>query len=170
MLRVGLASWSAAVPSDRQLLPLPLTAGQGKLTLPPFTTEAGTDGLATAQLSGGVVLVVDDEDLVRRFMTRILTGAGFRVVQAHDGEEAATCLQALGAETIGLVVSDITMPRLNGLQLAALMSVHWPAVPTPGVRAGRPTDGVPGSLLKKPFEPDTLLAAVSRLVPVGTGT
>jgi DNA-binding NtrC family response regulator len=124
-------------------------------------------GSHTAQLSDRVVLVVDDEDMVCQCMTRIMTDAGFRVVQAHDGEEAATCLQTLGAETISLVVSDITMPRLNGLQLAALMSVHWPAVPILLVSGqGGPPTGYQGPFLKKPFEPDTLLAAVSRLVPV----
>jgi DNA-binding NtrC family response regulator len=128
-------------------------------------------GSPTAQLSGRVVLVVDDEDLVCQFMARILAHAGFRVVRARDGEEAAICLQTLGAETIGLVVSDITMPRLNGLQLAALMSVHWPEVPILLVSGqGGPPTGYQGPFLKKPFESDTLLGAVSRLVPVGTGT
>jgi DNA-binding NtrC family response regulator len=124
-------------------------------------------GSHTAQLSDRVVLVVDDEDMVRQFMARIMTDAGFRVVQARDGEEAATYLQTLGAETISLVISDIAMPRLNGLQLAALMSVHWPTVPILLASGqGGPPSGYQGPFLEKPFEPETLLAAVAELVPM----
>jgi DNA-binding NtrC family response regulator len=124
-------------------------------------------GSHTAQLSDRVVLVVDDEDMVCQFMARIMTDAGFRVVQAHDGEEAATYLQTLGAEAISLVISDITMPRLNGLQLAALMSVHWPAVPIVLASGqGGPPSGYQGPFIRKPFKPETLLAAVSEVMPM----
>jgi CheY-like chemotaxis protein len=48
------------------------------------------------QPSDQVVLVVDDEEVVRHLMSRALTDAGFRVLEAHDGEEAATLLGTLG--------------------------------------------------------------------------
>jgi CheY-like chemotaxis protein len=46
-------------------------------------------GSPAQRLPERVVLVVDDEDLVRRMTTRALTDAGYRVLEAHDGEEAA---------------------------------------------------------------------------------
>lgn len=128
-------------------------------------------GSHAAQLSDRVVLVVDDEDVVRQYVARTMTEAGYRVVPARDGEEAATYLQTLGPDVIGLVISDIAMPRLNGLQLAALMSVHWPAVPILLASGqGGPPAGYPGPFLTKPFPPDALLAAVADLVPSDAGS
>jgi DNA-binding NtrC family response regulator len=66
---------------------------------------------------------------VRRMTTRALTDAGFRVLEAHDGDEAASLLATLGTNIIAVIVSDIRMPRLDGLQLAALVSQRWPTVP-----------------------------------------
>jgi CheY-like chemotaxis protein len=63
------------------------------------------------------VLIVEDDDNLRNILQRVLEGNGFSVFPAADGAEALRlCQQTEG--TIDLVVSDIVMPRLNGLQLS----------------------------------------------------
>lgn len=113
-----------------------------------------------------VVLLVDDEDMVRRVTARILAGAGLRVLEAQDGEQAATLLATLEANGVGLVVSDIRMPGMSGIELAALVSDRWPTMPVLLVSGhGGPPAGYPGPFLSKPFSSERLLAAVHDLLP-----
>jgi CheY-like chemotaxis protein len=64
----------------------------------------------------GVVMVVDDEDLIRNLARSILERAGYRVYLAADGEKALALYREHGRE-IGVVLLDYTMPRLTGLQV-----------------------------------------------------
>ncbi len=61
----------------------------------------------------GIVLVVDDEAMVRAIAERMLVSMGFEVIIAEDGLKAVECFRA-GAEDIRLVILDLTMPRLDG--------------------------------------------------------
>jgi two-component system, cell cycle sensor histidine kinase and response regulator CckA len=113
-----------------------------------------------------VVLVVDDEDAVRRVITRILTDAGFRVLEARDGEEALGLLTDRGANAVWLVVSDIVMPQLAGEELAEIIAQKWPSVRVLLLSAYvAPRNGFTGSFLQKPFAPDALVAVVRALLP-----
>jgi DNA-binding response OmpR family regulator len=60
------------------------------------------------------ILLVDDEDSVQKLLTYPLERDGFRVVQARDGEEA---LRKFGDEPVDLVVLDLMLPRLDGLEV-----------------------------------------------------
>src|SRR3954463_7097873 len=60
------------------------------------------------------ILLVDDEDSVRKVLAFPLERDGFAVIQAADGEEA---LEKFSAQTIDLVVLDIMLPRLDGLEV-----------------------------------------------------
>jgi DNA-binding response OmpR family regulator len=112
-----------------------------------------------------VVLVVDDEEALRHLMARALTAAGFRVLEAHDGEEAQALLGTVGPQ-IGLVVSDIAMPHMTGLELAAVIAKRWPTLPILLVSGeGSPPESYRGGFLAKPFLPDTLVEAVTGLLP-----
>ena len=64
------------------------------------------------------ILLVEDEEMVRRAGRRILEKHGYRVLQAADGAEALEMLRARGTE-IALVVSDVVMPRMGGRELYA---------------------------------------------------
>ncbi len=60
-----------------------------------------------------LILVVDDDPDQRRLMERVLTGAGYRVLTAPDGEAG---IAALAAVRPALVVLDVMMPKMNGFQ------------------------------------------------------
>lgn len=66
----------------------------------------------------GLVLVVEDEDPVRRYTVSLLEELGFRVVQASDGTEALEVLRARHAE-IGVMLLDHSMPGLSGEEVLA---------------------------------------------------
>ena len=80
--------------------------------------EASVPEVAPAELPHGTetILVVEDEDAIRRSAQRILERYGYRVLAAPDGQEAAEFLREHG-DQIDLVVSDVVMPKLGGLQL-----------------------------------------------------
>src|SRR5919202_4599483 len=60
------------------------------------------------------ILLVDDEDSIQKLLTYPLEREGFRVVQARDGEEA---LERFAAERVDLVVLDVMLPKLDGLEV-----------------------------------------------------
>jgi DNA-binding response OmpR family regulator len=62
------------------------------------------------------ILLVDDEDSIQKLLTYPLEREGFRVVPARDGEEA---LQRFAAEPFDLVVLDVMLPKLDGLEIGA---------------------------------------------------
>jgi two-component system, cell cycle sensor histidine kinase and response regulator CckA len=118
--------------------------------------------------SAGVsVLVVDDESAVRRFAARVLSRGGFQVVEASDGAEALELLKA-GATAVDVVVTDIVMPRMNGVELMEALSVSHPGLPVI-LMSGYATSALsemgiaaPCSILTKPFPAERLLAEVQR--------
>jgi two-component system cell cycle sensor histidine kinase/response regulator CckA len=73
------------------------------------------------------VLVVDDEEMVRRLATRILFGQGYRVLEAKGGDEAVRMLQR-AAPRIDAVLTDLAMPGLGGRQLGETVSRCWSQV------------------------------------------
>ena len=60
------------------------------------------------------ILLVDDEESVQKLLTYPLERDGYRVVQARDGDEA---LARFDAENVDLVVLDVMLPRLDGLEV-----------------------------------------------------
>lgn len=73
------------------------------------------------------VLVVDDEEMVRRLAARILLEQGYRVLVASGGEEAVRMLQRASTRIDG-VLTDVAMPGLGGRQLGETISRCWPRV------------------------------------------
>jgi CheY-like chemotaxis protein len=118
------------------------------------------------------ILLVDDEEFLRRLLARVLGGAGFDVVQAENG--AAALRAAVGLdEALKLVVTDIRMPVMNGIEFAREFRPHHPAVPVLFI-TGRETSltddpaNFDGHLLRKPFRSETFLAEVGRLLGKGS--
>jgi DNA-binding NtrC family response regulator len=115
------------------------------------------------------VLVVDDDDGVRRFAARVLREEGYDVREAADGAEALDLIRG-EASTVAVVVSDIVMPRMNGVQLLQTLSTLQPRLPVilmsgygPARLAERDIVS-PCGVLGKPFHADALLAEVRRCI------
>ncbi len=112
------------------------------------------------------VLVADDNADMREYLTRILTGAGYRVNAVTDGREA---LEAARADGHDLVISDVMMPRLDGLALIAALRTDPRTAAVPvlllSARAGQEAsiEGLEAGAddyLVKPFAAAELLARV----------
>ena len=73
--------------------------------------------MTSAPPVSATILVVDDLDMIRRMLTRMLTLAGHRVLEAADGAEALAMLRATPGG-VDLVLTDVLMPRMNGTELA----------------------------------------------------
>lgn len=118
---------------------------------------------------GGTVLIAEDDEMVRNLTARILKRAGFAVIEAGDGDEAVQLFKE-NARRIGVVILDVVMPHMDGFQahdrirevdkfVPILFASGYSAIDTPSNVTLEP--GV--NLLQKPFDVETLLAAVRRV-------
>lgn len=115
-----------------------------------------------------MVMLIDDSEVVRMQAARALLEAGFTVLEAVDGLDAMRKLE--GAADVALIVCDVNMPRMDGLEF-----VKWLAV-----QAKRPpiimltTEGHPQQIqqakehgakgwMVKPLKPELLVSAARRL-------
>lgn len=71
------------------------------------------------------ILVVDDEEMMRNLLEKILSKEGYRVETATDGEDA---LEKLRTSTYDMMISDIQMPRLNGFELLQRVKKEYPKI------------------------------------------
>jgi len=119
---------------------------------------------------GETVLVVEDEETVRTLARRTLEEAGYSVMDARDGKEALELLSSTNSD-IDLVLCDVVLPELSGPELGRCMSEMRRQVPVlymsgyPGpemVDRGLIQGEAP--FIEKPFTPETLAAAVRRLL------
>jgi CheY-like chemotaxis protein len=108
-----------------------------------------------------VVLVVDDEPVVLAVLQRTLE-PHYQVLTASNGLEALNVIEAWGPD-VRVVVSDVRMPGLSGPALAAHLA-RLNRSPAILFVSGFADPDVPGEVLAKPFQPDALLSAVSRLL------
>jgi PAS domain S-box-containing protein len=114
------------------------------------------------------VLVIDDEPAVRRVLCRVLEDAGYTVRAAGSGAEALAMLSDPSlAETIAVILLDVSMPGLSGPETRARLREVVPAARVAYLTgyAYQTTDDDP--VLQKPISADTLLTAVRRLVAAG---
>lgn len=116
------------------------------------------------------ILIVDDSSSLRTVVKMALTRAGYDVIEAGDGEEALT---KLDGTKINLIVSDVNMPRMDGITFLTRVKAHprykfTPVVmlTTEGQDAKKEQGRAAGAKawIVKPFNPPVLLDAVSKLV------
>ena len=74
------------------------------------------------------ILVVDDEPLMRSMMSRILEQDGYSVLTAEDGSDALSVFRSHERE-IDLLISDVSMPGMDGAELAAELTAKSPGLP-----------------------------------------
>lgn len=118
---------------------------------------------------GRTVLVVDDSATIRLQAGRALSKAGFRVVEAVDGLDALEKLA--GTEEIALIVCDVNMPRMNGVELVEALAARGSMPPMvmltteghPHLIQRAKAGGARGWMIK-PFKPELLVAAANKLI------
>jgi CheY-like chemotaxis protein len=121
-----------------------------------------------------VILIVDDDDMVRPLLSRVLHEAGHCVVAASTAGAGLELLQhpeRAGFPQIDLVVTNTMLPEMSGAELARRVQALRPGLPVLHV-TGHPDAFPPGQsrrdtdrhLLRKPFAPNDLLRAVSELL------
>jgi CheY-like chemotaxis protein len=124
-------------------------------------------GRALAAGGGGAtvtVLLVDDEAVVRELVERILDDAGYAVLVASGGAAALELLA--GTARIDLLLTDVVMPEMDGLELARRALALRPCLPvlfTSGFSEPRPPAE---QLIEKPFRPAELLARIRNVLAV----
>ena len=138
------------------------------------TTPAKTPAAVVAHRA--TILVAEDEPLVRAITARVLSRAGHTVVEAPDGERALEIVRR-HESPIDLVVSDVVMARLGGLELARRLMIERPGIPLLLV-SGYNREEMPSpddplcriAFLRKPFTPTELLEKVSALLTPAAGS
>jgi CheY-like chemotaxis protein len=123
-----------------------------------------------AMLEDSCVLVVDDDSVLRALVTHVLHRVGCTVVNANDGAQALEILERGGVD-IDLVVTDIHMPGLNGLELGRRIARVTPSMPVlymsaelPDALVDRGANLMLTPFLLKPFSTESLVAAVLGLL------
>ncbi len=112
------------------------------------------------------VLVIDDEDIVRTSCSRTLAPAGFEVRLARNGVEG---LKILEEGPFDLVLTDLKMPDMDGIEVLRKIKEGWPAVEVIIITGYQTVDTAVKSIklgafdyIEKPFTPDALITAVSK--------
>lgn len=118
--------------------------------------------------NGGAVLLVEDDDMLRRLTHAVLKSLGFEVIAASDGAAAVEAFQKRQGE-IRLVLCDLTMPGMDGWEtLDALrkLSPDVPVILTSGFAESQVMAGdhftLPNAFLGKPYERDELINAIAQ--------
>lgn len=155
--------------SVEQLLNEAVDAGALGILRKPFETDALLDTLEVARPNGFILLVDDDPDFVKS-TEQYLAQAGYRVISAHNGQEAVKAALANGVDAL---VLDQRLPILSGLEVYLELKALGRAVPTLIVTGYAKEEqqnidkaqkmSVTG-YLTKPFEPAELLRAIEQMM------
>jgi len=112
------------------------------------------------------VLIVDDENNIRRVLAAMLKREGYEVTTAADGEQALSVLQKL---PVSVVVTDLVMPRVGGMELLRRVVADWPDVPVILITAHGSVDSAVAALkagafdyVTKPFDQEELKKVIEK--------
>ena len=117
------------------------------------------------------ILLVDDNATLRHTLTALLQNVGHEVEACHDCDDAWIKLET-SAKNYGLVVTDVRMPRMTGVEFATRLRAQGSQTPIIFIAGGREVElepplpeFVPYAVLHKPFSLNTFLDAMKRLSP-----
>jgi len=137
-------------------------------TVEPNHEAAAKDAPRATPISGGHrILVVEDEEAVRKLVGRILTGRGYRVVEAASGTDALAQLE-VNEGRVDLLLTDVRMPGMSGRELALNVQMLYPRIKTLYMSGYAEDELAENSIrgletwIQKPFSADTLLTIVGR--------
>ncbi|RYZ92878.1 MAG: response regulator [Proteobacteria bacterium] len=114
------------------------------------------------------ILIVDDSKTIRQQLTFTLAKSGYTVIEAEDGQDG---LKKYDENTdVSMIISDVNMPNMNGLEMVEALKVKGVTAPIVMLTTEGASDlitrakaaGAKGWLVK-PFQPEQLIAAVSKL-------
>jgi PAS domain S-box-containing protein len=138
-------------------------AGATFQVLWPAATSSTSRAQSPPLVTKRTVLVVDDEDLVRDVLTRMVEDLGYAALAAPDG---ATGLQIVEGREVDAAIVDLTMPNMSGAEVVAALRVRRPGLPIAVCsgydRAGRPVQA--DAYLPKPFRIDALERMLAKLL------
>ena len=126
-------------------------------------------------MAKGKIIVVDDEQDVRDVIRLQLEQKGFNILEAANGQEAIDLLRSGdNMVNVGLILCDIRMPKVNGVECIDFLKREAPGVPVVVV-TGYPDSDLAANLLKKgvkhylvkPVEKEKLLSIVDDIVAAG---
>jgi two-component system, cell cycle sensor histidine kinase and response regulator CckA len=172
---LGLSICHGVVKQARGFISVETSLGRGttfRIHLPRThdeLTDATPPFEAPQQKSLGTILLVEDQDAVRVLVARALSGYGFEIISAASGQQALA-LHARMTGRLDLLLTDVVMPEMGGLELARTLQARVPGLPVlymTGYVDAR-SAGLDGliadeNLLLKPFTPMQLLQRVQRL-------
>ncbi len=147
--------------SVRMLLPVETDAELSNET-PAFGVS-----LAGTERGEETILLVEDEAAVRAVSARLLRARGYAVLEAPDGEIALAMMEGDRIDSIDILVTDLVMPKVGGVDLVEMLRQRRPLLPVLLV-SGYSATGVPAALLaapsteflEKPFNARSLIGAV----------
>ncbi len=111
-----------------------------------------------------VILLAEDDGMLREYLSRVLRSAGHTVLEAADGAEALRTSRVYAPE-IDVLLTDFDMPKLNGVDLAAAVTREHPGTKVLIVsgQACRVALETAWETLQKPFLPDVLFHRIDAL-------
>ncbi len=114
------------------------------------------------------ILVVDDEELIRRFIVTFLSKLGYTSVTAMDGADA---LDKMKENKFHAVITDIRMPKMDGILLTKQISTEYPGIPVMVMTAfdeeysaGTAISLGAREFIKKPFSPDEFAIRLTKMI------
>ena len=114
------------------------------------------------------ILVVDDDVTIREMITKILSRNGYHVVLASDGFEA---LNLLERDQMKIVITDMKMPEMDGMELIELISKNYPDVKIIAMTAFDDIYTIKDAIMKgadeyitKPFNPEELILRIEAIL------
>ncbi len=150
---------------------LPVCTEETAAATPPIVAQSAPVS-ARSETQPAVIMLVEDEDAVRTFAARALSGRGYEVIEAASAEDALAALHARG-EQVDLVISDLMLPGMDGLALADAIRARGISAPFLLV-SGYAMDGATGEaaptasaasgvrVVPKPYTLSGLLATVAQ--------
>ena len=178
---LGLATCFGIIKQSGGHIEVYTQVGQGttfKIFLPITELEIQPAGAndETSELPRGTetVLLAEDEPLVRNFVAHMLRDQGYTVLEAADGFEAISVCKNRSANEIQLVLTDIVMPLMSGIELTEQLRTAHPTARvlfmsgySDRTHANSPRshgDGPSISFIQKPFKPATLIRKVREVL------
>lgn len=112
------------------------------------------------------ILLVDDSPRIRPLVREILRTLNCRILEASTAEEALQTADVSGSSP-DLLLTDITMPGMNGLELATRLRCRFPAMRVLYMSGYSlsPVTNLDAHFIEKPFRPDALLSKIREILP-----